>query len=103
MLNTFIISLTKTQYMIFLTGVIVLSIFGVDYLADLAMPHSRIPFGPISMLLMVVPITRIRKNGRPEEFKPYTLKRFLVTATLLVGFALLVLVASDYIMLGLIK
>ena len=103
MVTHFINRLTKTQYTILVSAVMVLSIFGIDYLADLLLPSSKIPFGPISMLLMIVPITRIRRAGRPKEFEAYTLKTRLITITALVLLSAFALIASDYVMLSFAK
>jgi hypothetical protein len=103
MVANFVNRLTKTQYNILLSGIMVLSIFGVDYVTDLFLPNSKIPFGPISMLLMIVPITRIRKAGKPEEFEAYTFKRRLITITALVMLSAFAIIASDYVMLSFAK
>jgi hypothetical protein len=89
--------------MILVSAVMVLSIFGVDYLADLLLPSSKIPFGPISMLLMIVPITRIRRAGRPEEFQSYSIKRRLITITALLIFSTIAFTVVDYILFYLVK
>lgn len=103
MVANFVNRLTKTQYNILICALTILGYFLIDSLLSMVLPHSKIPVIALAMVLFALPIVQIRKKGRPEEFKPYTLKRRIITASVFGLIAFITVLTSDFFINILVK